>query len=242
MKRSITLLVLAPALASASGETCLWKACVDLGFVTSGSLSLGDVGVMWVDSGSGFSTEGNWAFPDHSSPIGFHNPFFPNAVPPVIPPIGDSSANPTFNLLVTFGGVTYGSLPPGSPGSDSGAGITFSTPVPSAPGTYPATFALNAVLIGLPEALLNAENPPSCYGAGGQPLCTLFEYQGTGRGVFSAVPSSMCPGTTCFYVGGATFTFVPEPSTTSLLLLGFAGLAVMGRSRRPDIGSKSYIC
>ena len=59
-----------------------------------------------------------------------------------------------------------------------------------------------------------------------------FPFTVTGGGVFSLV---IPPGAS--YVSAAEFyvqpSSVPEPSTTSLLVLGFAGLAVMGRRRTP---------
>jgi len=60
--------------------------------------------------------------------------------------------------------------------------------------------------------------------------------RGEASGVIDVVPYPGVPNT--FYVDQATFTLhtndVPEPSTASLLLIGFAGLALLARRRRPE--------
>lgn len=62
-------------------------------------------------------------------------------------------------------------------------------------------------------------------------LSTTFEFRGTGTVAYNTVPDPNLPG--MFKVTEATFTFTaPEPSIPSLLLLCFAGLAVLSRRRR----------
>ena len=64
--------------------------------------------------------------------------------------------------------------------------------------------------------------------------CTKAGFGGSGTGVIYVANVPDQPD--IFYITGGKFTFMraPEPSTASLLLIGFAGLALLARRRRPE--------
>jgi hypothetical protein len=86
---------------------------------------------------------------------------------------------------------------------------------------------------GWPEP---SSGPPSsaCYLP---PICSAASFEGAGRVTYDVVPNPPNPNLpgTFFSISKATYTLVLEPSTASLLLIAFAGLAVMSRRRRSDV-------
>src|SRR5262249_6545587 len=92
-------------------------------------------------------------------------------------------------------------------------------------GTYVAEFLFLGSFNGQPASVsdfCSASTP-----------CTDWQFLGGGTGVIYVSDWPNQPNT--FYLTGGNFTFrslLPEPSTASLLLLGFAGLLYLGRRRR----------
>ena len=232
MKRLIALLLLAPVLASAQGLQCTpfpGQKCGVLLSITTGTMSLtnngGDPGgAAWSASGPGFTTDGGSAgivnvglsYPIPYSVGGWSSDSLDNS---------DSS----FNMGLTVNGVSYGYVPQSQ--TFASAEFTFETSGPrpiTHPGTYSASFDFSSNLNGqLSSVTGNCTDPSN--------PCTNWPVDGSGTGVIYVSDYPGVPGD--FYVTGGSFTFgafgTPEPSTASLLFLGFAGLVVLGRRRRP---------
>jgi hypothetical protein len=100
----------------------------------------------------------------------------------------------------------------------------FNTPITHA-GTYTGDFSLVWSFTGQP-----ATAPRVC-----SALTPCTEWQSLGAGVGSFYVSDFPDRPNTFYITGGFFRFqsvLPEPSAASLLLLGFAGLAILGWRRR----------
>jgi len=94
------------------------------------------------------------------------------------------------------------------------------------PGTYSGTFTFNGDFLGVPLSVLSANPGADCQ----QLMCTALFFTGGGSVSLDVVPAPNLPGS--FEVSEAAFTFeTPEPSTTALLLLGFAALGFQAWSR-----------
>jgi len=220
--RSLTaLLLLAPALATAGVPTCpAGKACRL--FVTSGTMTFDPGGGSFTVSGTGWTSSGHFPGPfdqfTSANPIlGGSWSFFWE----------DVSEGPPGELTMAF---TLGGVPWTAPGADTLEG----------PGGYGAALDVD------PRSLTNITHPG------------IYRGFGSLEGFFVGVPASAgtCPPVGCtgwvfdtrgtvlvdvmetgdgssLFVDQATWTFkAPEPSTASLLLLGFAGLALLARRRR----------
>jgi hypothetical protein len=185
-------------------------------------------GYAWAGSGSGFSTVGGVVYGGTILPslLGLGPAAsFPSGTTNFSGGVNNVNFEDALNLSsFTVGGVAFAF---GVDGGFAQAGFSVPGPITHG-GLYPATFGFNETLIGkLPAEF---EQDPICSGSS---PCTTFHLGGFATGVVNVLPSGEfdnCPG--CFYIEKGTFTFVPEPSTVSLLLLGFAGLAVVGRCRR----------
>ena len=224
MTRLIALLLLAPVLASAQGLTCTpfpGQKCGVLLSITTGTMSLtnngGDPGgAAWSASGPGFTTEGVSA---GISNVGFSY-FFPYSAGGWGSDSFDNSDS-SLTMGLTVNGVSYGYFPQSQ--TSAGAEFTFeSSGAITHPGTYPASFGFSSGLNGQPVVTGN------CYPS---TPCTKWAVNGSGTGVIYVSDDPGVPG--YFVVTGGSSTFrAPEPSTTSLLLVGVAGLVVLGRRRR----------
>ena len=148
-------------------------------------------------------------------------------------------------------GIGHGIGPPIPSGKGFNYGFDTSEPFDS--GNLSMTLTINDVLLPALGATvgLGIEGPDSGITHAGTyaaqfsfvasyypcEFCTTWILSSGGEnpwpGVLDVVPYPGVPNT--FYVDKATFTFssVPEPSTASLRLIGFAGLVVLGRRRRP---------
>lgn len=92
------------------------------------------------------------------------------------------------------------------------------------PGTYFSTFTYSGEFRGV----LGTNPGGTCLQ---MQMCSDFFFSGSGTLRYDVVPFPNLPGS--LEISKATFTFTaPEPTTTSLLLIAFAGLAVLGLRRR----------
>jgi hypothetical protein len=218
MKRLIALLLFAPVLASATGNDPF------TGEITSGSMTFGGTsalgGASFSGSGQDFIANGTmiWSGENAPGPIGASN----------IIPFG-SVAEFKFG---TGGGDTGMSLSVDGVGGCStdsavaGAAASFdgftAAPITHA-GTYSGPLTFDAHLF--PNS---TPFPPACalgISGDGTMLLQVAKYPN--------------PAINAFYPVSATVTFgAPEPSTGSLLLIGFAGVAVLGRRRRSRADSR----
>ena len=232
MKRLIALFLLWPALASA-GFQCQPPGCF---LLTSGSLiaPVNDVGA------------GSFSFADHDSSISGRTCFGMCLGGPGVGPFAGllepgSFPNLSFEVgsfgsLVMSGiagGVSWDPQPPGPPppfepgNAELVIQASGSRPITAA-GTFSATFTLGASIIGQPSTA-----PPAPLGCGGLPPCQFVSWAGAGRVTYTVVPftNENVPPGSAFQVTKVTYTLL-EPSTAALLLLGFAGVAVLGWRRR----------
>lgn len=169
-----------------------------------------------------------------------------------IPPgfaIADGQGGVAFNLGSIRGAASSpGNIISGGPGpifvhvgaGGSDTSIVYQPDYPSGP-EYPNlvfdtpccfvlfTGTVNVTHAGTFQAPFEAEGEFACNPCADGSLDFLFEGSGTftSRWVGSPSLSFTETGAICRFGG------VPEPSTASLLLIGFAGLAVLGRRRRP---------
>ena len=211
MKYLITMLFLLPALAHAVGDCPPWviaPTCTDLS-ITSGSMGGGG----FVASGPGFTTMGSGAFSEAiggTNLIHLGDSYFVNA--------NDATSATLITSLTVDGTRFY----PGSPAFAGGAIVsTIATVGPiTGAGLYSTGFGFSESFLGSP-----VQGAP-CFDG-----CNGFQISGSGTAVFDVVAQPFIPNT--FYISKLTYTFTaPEPATASLLLLGFAGLAVFGSCRR----------
>jgi hypothetical protein len=222
MKRPITLSILllaGPTLATAQDQF----------MATSGSMVVEylDIASPFTVAGPGFSASGSVEFPDIP---GFEDPRSPGSNPFTI--YADTE-NPNLDISLSVHGAPW-ALPP--PGMDDVPGeaieqFTVNNLVLTGPGTYFTTFDYGGSFIGVPLNVLSAQPGANCL----QLNCSFLTFSGGGTVTLDVVPYPNFPAGT-LEISKATFTFesVPEPSTASLLLLGFAGLAVLGcRHRAP---------
>ena len=214
MKRLIALIFLAPVLASAANNDLL---------ITSGSMTLTPDEANFTAFGQGFTTAGHFdwsSFPP--APIGSEFPIAFGDSFQVL--FGANTDGALRSMSLTVGGVPW-SIPPGP---DGGSAIVLVEAQPTAaitgPGAYSAPFEFAAGFFGAPASSIGGSgNCPTTTG------CTLWDINGHGTMVLNVVPyPSGSPNT--FEPVSASFIFnAPEPSAMSLLLIGFAGLAVLSR-------------
>jgi hypothetical protein len=134
--------------------------------------------------------------------------------------LGADDDENNLSISVTVGGVPW--QPPISEGNETAILQSRVGPITGA-GTYSAPFEFEATFTGVPASL---PQPQFC-----NDQCTTWFIGGVGTMVTDVVPLPGFPNN--FYIDKATLTFgAPEPSTASLLLLGFAGLAILGWRRR----------
>jgi hypothetical protein len=228
MKRLIALILIAPSLASAQGLICHpfpGQRCGPQLTITSGTLTLTENGGLpgvadWGASGSGFTTAGG------SGSISKMGSSYP--IPYSVGTWSSYSldnADTTLSMGLDVHGVSYFYDPESQ--TFAGAVFQFEAPGPITHlGTYTALFSFESNLNGQPSnSFTNICTDPS------NP-CTNWPVNGSGTGVIYV---SDDPSVADYFdVTGGTFTFrAPEPSTASLLLLGFAGIAVLWRRRKP---------
>ena len=212
MKRLIALLLLPPALANATDSPCMQGCSLD---ITAGSMSvMADGGAHFNASGPGFTASGGWIFFGGPAPEGA---FDISPGRPVSIFWGENSDDGfTMSVVVDGFGYNTGDPDPFEENGRSGSGefeASSNTPITGA-GTYKGTFSLDAFL-----------GNDAC-----RTSCKAIDVSGQGIATFHVVPEG---STGLFEVSNATFSFVgaPEPSAASLMLLGVAGLAVLGLRR-----------
>jgi hypothetical protein len=171
-------------------------------------------------AGPGFSASGTHRL----SPI---NPLdfpYPPGVNTLHIPGTTSDLNLTMDLTVR--GVPFG-LPPGPDGGEAQSIFHGAPVVLSGPGTFFGTFTYFGSFIGVPLSVISANPGKTCR----QLICSSFLIDGGGAVTYDVVPFPQVPG--ALEISTATFSFqAPEPSTTSLLLVAFAGLAIEAGCRR----------
>jgi hypothetical protein len=230
MKRLIALSLLLPALASAA--QCPPGPCQ----LTSGSLvAQGDLG-----AGS-FSFAGPGALISGSTCFGFPCPGGNGPIDGNLqlavgdhPRMGFSDGtSESLNMDASTGGQSwaYDASRVDAGGATIEADVLQTPPITGA-GTFSAPFTLFAGVQGWPEPSSGPPGP-NC---SGPPTCSAAIFEGAGRVTYDVVPNPPNPNLpgTFFSISKATYTLVPEPSTAALLLIGLAGIAVMGRRRRSD--------
>jgi len=223
----LIVLLLWPVVASATcpvGQTCI------LPSLTSGTMTVTDNGsplAEWTASGFG-------QIPFGGNPAGFTDAGESGLVE-----VGLGFPRPygTYALIETgdFGGVlsmdlTIEGIPWYHPqGGTASAFLTAESLDPRilSAGTYEVFFVFNSFFTGSPDPNLSQCGP-----------CTSWTWGGAGYGLITVADLPGQPD--MFYVTGGTFTFqevrAPEPSTVSLLLIAFAGLAVLARRRHRVLG------
>ena len=121
----------------------------------------------------------------------------------------------------------FDNLPVGPSRGVASAGFVASG-FPNSPGTFSLPFTFFATYFGAPVT----ESAPS--GCGDPSACQQLLFKGSGTGLFTLGPSQADPNQ--LGINKASFTFkTPEPSITSLLLLGFAGLTLMRRRQKSRV-------
>ena len=143
----------------------------------------------------------------------------------------------TLGMSVTVGGVPWSNGPTDAFSSlcnlASASGRT-NRPV-TGPGIYSGTFDFFASFTGAPASEFSAHPGVACGFPPSGITCTQLGFSGGGIGTFDMVGSGCGnpDGPFNCRVEGGIFTFqTPEPSTTSLLLVAFAGLAIAGGRRK----------
>jgi PEP-CTERM motif len=219
LKRLIAVLLLAPGLASASGPTCPAGSSCQL-FITSGTGTFDDTGGSFTVAGPGWTS--SVLFPGHftqfESPVesGSFSLFWE-----------DVSEGPPGQLTMSFtlGGVPWTAPDAGILGGPGhfGSATSFTVTNITHPGIYRAgSFGFFGTFAGVPASI------GSCPPVG----CTTwnFDSRGTALTVLLDVVAAQDGS---LIADQATYIFsAPEPSTASLVLLGFAGLAGFRRYRR----------
>jgi PEP-CTERM motif len=219
MKRLIALilLLLAPVVASAQCPPGPSYQCQVAPYFYSGTLTWTSAAVWDASTPSDYKTV--WTTTgsavDVSDPTGLG---VGHGIGPPIPSGGEfryifSTRDPA-NLSMTL--AIDNVLLPQDPSGSAFVSIDIEGPTITHAGTYPVIFGWGGEF-------------ESCR------FCTLWilSNAGIGSGVIDVVPYPGRPNT--FYVDQANLTFgfgAPEPSAASLLLLGFAGLAILGWRRR----------
>jgi len=232
MKRLIALILLAPVVANATNHVCPpGDSCV-LPPITSGTMTLTDEfanpengtgSAYWTASGPGYTTSGGsggvqgMAGGVGSIPIPYGSG---GAIS-----MADGSDQGSLGMSLTINGVPWNYNPDLSgPGGNAGAFMNAGTAKPiTHAGTYSASFNLLSQFLGQPVAFADvhctAETP-----------CTYWNFFGACTDVLYVADYPGQPNS--FMITGGKFTFrAPEPSTAALLLLGVAGLAVLGWRR-----------
>lgn len=178
-------------------------------------------------AGPGFSTSGSIVY-QGDDPASF--PFMPGNVGG-LNFYGDTENPNLANFSFTVQGVAW--APPNGTPSDGNELVDFrlaqNLPV-SGPGTYFGTFTFQGSLLGAPESIVSANPTLGC----GQIACSLISITGGGTAMLDVVSAPNSPGSLEFSEVLFTIKGAPEPSTGSLLLIAFAGLAVVGRRRHRD--------
>jgi len=238
MKRLITLLLFWPALSS--GQFFCPPYSIACYSATSGSMvdRFGDQQVPYSLAGpfssSGvpeFSTSGVifFAVPT-SNPV--NNPVLPGESRALV--VQADTANPDLGGVTLSVQGTPWVLPDGSNPGFARVNFTSAILLFTGPGTYRSTFTFFSNIDGVPLSVQEANPGKDC----DQLMCPDQAFSGGGSVTVDVVPYPGLPG--ALAISQASFTFVPEPSTvrepstTALLLLGFAalGFQVWGRTRR----------
>jgi len=145
--------------------------------------------------------------------------------------IGDTTTPTLAGVTLSVGGAPW-ALPSdvNMDGGTASAEFNLKSFVLKGPGTDFGTFDFRGQFIGVPLSELSAHPGADC-GPSSPITCKTVRFTGSGTVEFDVVPWPNIPGE--LEISKATFTFkAPEPPTSALLLLGFAGLVVMGRRRK----------
>jgi hypothetical protein len=228
MKRLITLLLFAPALA-----------CAQFPFagqfqITSGS----PMTITPFDSQAGFSSFNAVGSTGSVASGGATFFFFSGLINPLVnaPFTGPIDFNlfaqsPQLGMEISVNGVDWSDGATSAVGADDSAQLSINTTIPPRPGIYSVPFGFGATFVGAPAS--EFRGPPECqFGECGCDVvsCQTVDFSGQGIAVFDVTPFPNVPG--AVQVTQATFTFnAPEPSAFWLLLLGLAGLATVGGRR-----------
>jgi hypothetical protein len=107
-----------------------------------------------------------------------------------------------------------------------------------APGTYSGKFTFSTTVVAAPASVVSGNPGAECAPPPEGIVCTELLFSGGGNLTLDVVPYHIPLTPPALEIAEATFIFkpsasAPEPSTASLLLIGFAGLAVIGGRRRP---------
>jgi|SRR5215813_5855817 len=219
MKPIITLLLLAPGLACAQPTQNF--------SITSGSpivLQAQADGVpSFTIAGSGFSGQVSMSFIT-GNPL-FENPFPPGGL--CCPLISGNTTEFSLDMGLTINGAPWTDAPTDPNGGGANAFLMWSPTAPiNRAGAYSGQFSFFASYHGAPLAEYTDNGPLQCTN-----ICRTLDFNGFGTGTIDVTPYPNVLG--ALLVTQATFTFkAPEPPTIALLLLGFAGVAVLGRRRR----------
>lgn len=209
----LTLLLTGPSLASAQ----------DPSVATTGSMVVqsGNEHAPYNIAGPEFSTSGVILFQSFENPLNFP------AVPGQLHIYADTSDTPFLqSVSLTFHGAPW-VLPDGSGPGFASVDFTTNPFVFTGQGLYHGTFSFFGHFLGMPLSVQLANPGKDCDSI--ELLCSMLLFSGGGSVALDVVPFPNHPGV--LEIEQATFTFkpVPEPSTAALLLLGFAGLAILGR-------------
>jgi len=189
--------------------------------VTSGSMHhIFNSDFPYTIAGLGFSAAGDI---QPEFPTDFDEPVGPGTFHFLVD--GNTDQLELADVSLTVHGVPW-SFPDNTEGMGGGALAAFDSTVSfgAHPGTYHSTFNFFENFAGGPE-VGDVCTPTTCLGV---------HIVGSGTATWDLIPNPNITG--AFDISQVTFTFkAPEPSTTSLLLLGVAGLAVLGRRRRSRV-------
>jgi len=219
----IILLLVGPCLASA--QACYTPPDCGPFSATSGSLVIhvGDVTVPFTAAGPDFSASGDISYVGAAD-----NPLFSPRPPGAgLLLIAGDSGSGFFDMSLTVRGVPW-DYPVGTT-ADGDAMAQFFIPdlVLPHPGIFSFPFDFNSSFRGRPTSAA----PP---GVGCDVIiCTTLELSGGGTATLDVVPDPNFHG--LLDITQASYTLkAPEPSTTALLLLGFAalGFQTLARMRR----------
>jgi hypothetical protein len=219
LKRLIALLLLAPAMAGA--QQTFYVTNGSSFTVTSADTSTFEFSV----GGNGFSADILFTFGlGAANPLPYPISSFPNGLLAIGADTLPNGENLTMSLIVNGVPWTiFDGLPVGPQRGVAFAGLNASG-FPNSPGTFSLPFSFSANYFGAPAT----ESAPD--GCDTPNACQQLLFKGSGAGLFTLGPSQV--DSNQLGINKATFTFkAPEPSTTALLLIGLAGIAVLACRR-----------